>query len=135
MRLWQKSLILAVTTVVAGAGCGSSSGSGHRQAEGSTKTSGSVPTAVANNLAKRQDVTLTGCASAPGGWLASGTAHNLAKSSTKYSITVFFTTDQATVESYGTTVVDVSPGKDDPWKVLVRFQADPSTMCVLRGVG
>jgi len=91
---------------------------------------------VTNVIAKRKDVAVTGCASVPGGWEASGTVTNPAKGPTKYLITIFFITSQATVEASGMTTLDVPAHESANWRVSSDFAvSDPDTTCVLRGVG
>lgn len=137
MRPWKTGFVMAGAIAVAVTGCSSSSkGSASKPGSNGTATTvGTIPTVVPNNLDKRGAVALTGCAAARNGWEASGTATNPDKGATKYMITVFFTTNQATVEGDGTTTIDVAAGKAAHWKIDARFSADPSTTCVLRGVG
>ncbi len=93
-----------------------------------------MPTAVANVVPLRQLVTLTGCDAEPGGWRAAGAASNPTSKAVTYTITVFFTTDQATVETFGKTTVTLPAQKSTAWTLPVLFAADPSTLCVLRAV-
>ncbi len=123
--------ILILVVLVAASACGSSSPPSNHAGGDPTI----IPTSVANNPDLRSSVALSGCALAPGGWEASGTAGNQAKTVARYTITVFFTTGDATVEGFGSTKVDISPGKRADWRVRARFPADPTTTCVLRGVG
>jgi hypothetical protein len=120
----------------AGASQGSSAGQAKGVAlpKGVTNAAG-VPTKVANIAKLRNQVQLTSCHQAPGGWMASGTATNPAGTAADYTIAVFFTTKSATVIGTGSTRVRV-PGKaHQQWAVTKRFTAAPSTVCVLRGVG
>jgi hypothetical protein len=94
-----------------------------------------VPTAVPNKPTLRNNVSLSSCASAHGGWAASGTARNPSKSSASYRITVFFTTDHATVIGQAATTVQVAAGASSPWIVTGAFHPASPTLCVLRGVG
>jgi hypothetical protein len=68
---------------------------------GSTSPTG-APASVPNQPAVRQDVTLSNCASAPGGWSAGGAVKNTEGHDATYHITDFFTTAQATDLTYGT---------------------------------
>lgn len=94
-----------------------------------------VPTKVANSVALRSSVDLTACRKSSGGWLAGGTAKNTRKSKFTYVVTVFFTTDTATVIGFGKTDVKVPAGKTVKWTVTAKFPAVKNTKCVLRGVG
>ncbi len=97
---------------------------------------GKVPAAksIGNLTTKRKAVTLASCAAEPGGWKASGTAKNTGTKQTSYTITVFFTTSKATVQSYAKTTVKVAPGLSAQWTAAGRFPAAKGTLCVLRGV-
>ena len=125
-------LALAAVGLVAAAGCGSSGAS--KASQGLVTTGSSVPTVVANKDALRKQVTLTGCASQPGGWIASGAAVNPTKKAVSYTITVFFTNAQATVETYGKTTLAVPAHKSGTWSIPVVFAVSQPTVCVLRGV-
>jgi hypothetical protein len=94
-----------------------------------------VPTSVPNDPTLRNNVTLSSCASTSVGWAASGTARNPSKSSASYRITVFFTTDHATVIGHASTTVTVPGGASHPWTVAATFHPASPTRCVLRGVG
>ncbi len=131
-----RSVVLAAAmAIVAASGCSSSNSPGtHPASSGPTATAGTVPDSVPNNPDKRNGVSLIGCAAVSGGWEASGAAMNPTSTATKYLITVFFTTSQATDQTYASTTVDVAAGKSTTWRVSAHFTADPSTVCVLRGV-
>jgi hypothetical protein len=94
-----------------------------------------VPTNVPNVVAKRKQVSLTGCKAAAGGWGASGTASNNGTDPAKYTVTVFFTNAKATVVGTASTDVTVAPGKKQNWSATGKFAAPSPTLCVLRGVG
>jgi len=94
-----------------------------------------VPTAVPNKPALRADVVLSTCASRSGGWAASGTVHNRTLRPVKYTVTVFFTTDHATVIGAGATTLTLLPKTSKYWSVVAKFHAANPTLCVLRGVG
>jgi hypothetical protein len=100
-----------------------------------TASAVSLPPSVSNVVAKRKSVALTGCASAGAGWKASGTATNSGSTAADYAITVFFTDEHATVESFAATTVAVAPGKTEHWEASKNFAASKKTLCVLRGVG
>ncbi|MDP9904635.1 hypothetical protein [Arthrobacter bambusae] len=93
-----------------------------------------VPTDVPNDANVRQNVKITDCSSADGGWAAKGTANNPGNKAVDYTITVFFTTDQATVLHTAQTKVAVEPGKSADWNITEKFPTTPKTLCVLRGV-
>jgi hypothetical protein len=94
-----------------------------------------VPTRVPNEPTLRKHVTLSSCKATPGGWGASGTASNPGPSNADYAITVFFTTDHATVIGTAATRVHVAAGGSEQWSVTTKLHAPASTLCVLRGVG
>ncbi|MDQ0031065.1 hypothetical protein [Arthrobacter bambusae] len=96
---------------------------------------GAVPTSVPNDPAARQNVHITDCSQADGGWKATGTAANPGKTPVDYTITVFFTTDHATVLNTADTTVKVEPGKTADWTISKKFTPTPTTLCALRGVG
>jgi hypothetical protein len=53
----------------------------------------------------------------------------------KYTVTVFFTTDHATVIGAGATTLTLLPKTIKYWSVVAKFHAANPTLCVLRGVG
>ena len=144
----------AFLVALAAAGCtssghpGSNSTNHSRPASASTSRSASpkglpsgvvgathVPAQVANKPALRADVNLASCSARTRGWQASGTVHNPRSAVHRYKITVFFTTDSATVIGVATASVRV-PGKASrPWTAGATFHAAQPTLCVLRGVG
>jgi hypothetical protein len=95
----------------------------------------SIPTAIPDSAEARADVRLQGCEVAHGGWKATGTAVNPGKKATTSVITVFFTTESATVIGTAQTTVSVKPGGTEKWTAKGDFVAAPKTLCVLRGVG
>jgi hypothetical protein len=96
---------------------------------------GNVPTKVPNDPALRTNVTITDCSKTDKGWHAAGKASNPTNKPISYTITVFFTTDQATVLSTADTTVTVDPGKNADWNIEKDFATTPKTLCALRGVG
>lgn len=92
-----------------------------------------VPLAVPNSVRARKAVTLTGCAATRAGGHASGIVIAPGTGVATYTITVFFTTRQATVIGYGTAKVRARPGRTTPWAVGRHFKAPPGMRCVLRG--
>lgn len=96
---------------------------------------GKVPTKVPNEPAARKNVRITDCARTDTGWKAAGTAANPGKKKTTYKITVFFTTEKATVLQTADTKVTVEPGKSAEWKAEKKFTPADKTLCALRGVG
>ena len=139
---------LAVTGLLA-AGCSSSGNSDKKSsaptsskaavtskaAASPTVTQHPVPTSYANNLSKRKQVSLTKCAAVSGGWSASGVAKNPSTAPVSYTITVFFTTNGATVQDYARTVVRVPAGKSGNWTAQKQFSAPKPPLCVMTGVG
>lgn len=93
-----------------------------------------VPLAVPNSVRARKAVTLTSCAATGTGGHAAGTVRAPGTSAATYTITVFFTTPQATVIGYGTAMVRGRPGKASPWTIGRHFKAPQGMRCVLRGV-
>jgi hypothetical protein len=94
-----------------------------------------VPADVPNDPALRARVSQDTCEAVDGGWRAAGTAVNPGKKAATYLVTVFFTTDTATVIGAGRTRVTVEPGATARWTVSDAFTAPKKTLCVLRGVG
>lgn len=94
-----------------------------------------IPTKVPNRPAKRAAVELTGCAATDDGWAASGTATAGQGRARTFVISVFFTTDQATVVEWGRTRVTVPAGERADWQVGVELPVQGELRCVLRGVG
>ena len=93
-----------------------------------------VPTAVPNDPAARPSVKITKCAAAGDGWSAGGPASNKATHAKTYKITVFFTSEAATVLHTDSTTVRVKPGAKADWTISAKFGAPKGTLCVLRGV-
>lgn len=94
-----------------------------------------VPTGVPNNPGLRGNVTMSSCAARSGGWGASGTVHNPDAQAARYRITVFFTTDHATVIGFAATTVSLAAKETKTWSVSATMHAATPTLCVLRGVG
>ena len=94
-----------------------------------------IPAKVANRPALRADVGLATCSPRPHGWQASGSARNPGKKPATYKITVFFTSNQATVIGTARTSVRVLPGRSRRWTASSTFHPAKPTLCVLRGVG
>jgi hypothetical protein len=94
-----------------------------------------VPTAVPNKPALRANVVISSCAPRRDGWRASGTVRNPASHTAKYRITVFFTTEHATVIGSASTTVSVVARETKTWKASAEFHPARPTLCVLRGVG
>jgi hypothetical protein len=94
-----------------------------------------LPTNIPNNGSLRANVVVSSCHSAPGGWVATGTALNPSAKAITYTITVFFTTTEATVIDAGQTKVTVQPGARSAWTVAKQFATPPQMNCVLTGVG
>jgi hypothetical protein len=94
-----------------------------------------VPTTVPNDPSARKDVQMTSCVATPAGWKAGGTVTNDGAKPADYTITVFFTTNKATVIDNARTQLTVAAGKTARWTAAKDFAAAPGTLCVLRGVG
>jgi hypothetical protein len=94
----------------------------------------SLPTEVANDVAARKHVAMTGCAGDAKTWSASGTASNSGHSAVKYNVTVFYTTPKATVIGSSQTSVLVPANGQAKWTTSSSFQTSTGTRCVLRGV-
>ena len=103
------------------------------KAKAATATAPRVPLTVPNSVRARQAVRLTACTATGTGGHASGTVIAPGTRAAAYTITVFFTTRQATVIGYGTAKVRAVPGKTIPWAVGTHFKAPPGMRCVLRG--
>lgn len=144
------ALTLALALTLAGCSGGGSGGDAAEPgASPSTSTSTStkdaettvkqpdvdVPTQVPNRPRKRDRVRLTTCAATDGGWSASGTARAGKAGSERYRITVFFTTDRATVVGWGRTTVEAAAGQSVEWSVSADLPVEGDLLCVLRGVG
>jgi hypothetical protein len=95
----------------------------------------SLPVSPPNSPALRSNVSVSSCAATTGGWGASGTATNPGTASADYTITVFFTTVNATVIGSAQTHVTVKAGGKESWSASATFTAPAKTLCVLRGVG
>lgn len=102
---------------------------------GEIRPDADVPTEVPNTPALRADVEITACERGGDGWKASGTARNSADEDTSYTITVFFTTDKATVLGTGDTTVKVPAGESAEWEIRADLTPASEMRCVLRGVG
>jgi hypothetical protein len=111
----------ALAAVLATAGCTSSGGGTHPTPSKDATSTPTTPSAALPSTSV--------------GWAASGTARNPSKSSASYRITVFFTTDHATVIGHASTTVTVPGGASHPWTVAATFHPASPTRCVLRGVG
>jgi hypothetical protein len=98
----------------------------------------SVPAHVPNNVKLRADVQIdpqpNGCHAVSGGWTAMGSAINPTTRAVTYTISVFFTTSQATVIATGQTKATVPPGAHQAWAITQHFTASAGTLCVLTGV-
>jgi hypothetical protein len=93
-----------------------------------------IPLNVPNSVTARRGVTLTDCAATRAGGHAAGTVTDPGKSAATYTITVFYTTSQATVIGYAAATVHAAPGKATPWQATGHFSAPHGMRCVLRGV-
>jgi hypothetical protein len=93
-----------------------------------------IPLNVPNSVTARRGVTLTDCTATRAGGHAAGTITDPGKSAATYTITVFYTTSQATVIGYAATTVHATPGRATPWQATGHFSAPHGLRCVLRGV-
>jgi len=96
---------------------------------------GKVPTKVPNDPALRKNVIVSDCSQAGKGWKAAGKATNPTDKPISYAVTVFFTSEQATVLNTADTTVKVEPGKIADWSIQKDFATTAKALCVLRGVG
>ncbi|MEU7524301.1 hypothetical protein AB0A74_01045 [Saccharothrix sp. NPDC042600] len=95
-----------------------------------------IPASVANDVDRRKHAVITSCRPGPdGGWEARGTVTNSGQAAHDYSITIFFTTENATVLDHAATSVTVEGGATGEWSAQKNFPAPPNVLCVLRGVG
>lgn len=92
-----------------------------------------VPAGVPNDRVDRLNVSLTTCQNTTLGWRAGGSIRNSTKAPATYQVTVFFTTTEGTVLSFGDTRVDVPAAASQEWSIESSFVAPESTLCVLRG--
>ncbi|MBM7519111.1 hypothetical protein [Nocardioides nitrophenolicus] len=92
-----------------------------------------IPAKVPNRPGKRGAVETTECGPSAGGWQAAGTATARDKAQ-EFVITVFFTTEHATVVQWGRTQVSVAAGQSARWQVDVDLDVRGELRCVLRGV-
>lgn len=95
----------------------------------------SVPDEVPDSPAVRAGTQITSCESGGGAGTAEGVVGNATDDDATYVVTVFFTTDAATVVGSGQTTVDVAAGEEAEWTVTADFTAPSTTLCALRGVG
>ena len=82
-----------------------------------------------------RSVAITSCKRVDGGWSATGTAANPGAEDASYTVTIFFTTKQATAVDFALTTVSVPAGGTVTWTASKQFAAPDGTLCVLRGVG
>ena len=103
----------------------------------SATSAGSIPkpASIANDVTKRKDVELSSCAPGGGGWVAKGKVTNSGDATKDYVITVFFTTQQATVLGSATTKVSAKARTSASWQAVGHFKGTNAMTCVLRGVG
>lgn len=93
-----------------------------------------IPVSVPNDPGQRRNVQLLGCASAAGGWQATGSVHNPDNEPQTYTIGVDFTSQRFTDLGFGSIKVVADPGTTVEWRVVAQFKALRGTRCVLRGV-
>ena len=117
---------------------GSPAGTAPSRAVGGTRAAAPavrrIPLIVPNQARARRAVTLASCGGTKTGGHAAGTITAPGTSAATYTITVFFTTRQATVLGYAATTVRAAPGQATPWNVTGHFTAPRGLRCVLRGV-
>lgn len=93
-----------------------------------------VPSKVGNNPDKRSAVSVTSCKATADGWMAAGTATATKSGPETFTITVFFTTEQATVVEWGKTTVTARAGATATWQIAKRLPVRSTLLCPLRGV-
>lgn len=119
------------------AGCTATAGHSptpSRAAATGTALSLPEPTDIPNSPAVRSDVAIRACGTHGGHPTASGTATNRTSAERTYTITVFFTTDRATVIGYARTGVTVASHRSSDWTARSDMTG-AGVRCVLRGVG
>lgn len=136
-RAWARPMPVLLATGLCLAACSN----GGKPSSSSTTTTAPpistdtiVPNNVPNQVGVRKDVQLLNCAQSSGGWSAGGTVNNTLGKAAIYTITVFFTSSQATDLAYAITMVRVDNGKNSLWTTKATFAAPPGVICVLRGV-
>lgn len=94
-----------------------------------------VPTNVKNNADLRDAVKITTCEATDKGWTASGTAQAPKDGDKNFKVTIFFTTDKATVVQWAKTKVNAKAGETADWSVDADIDTQGGELlCVLRGV-
>jgi hypothetical protein len=137
--------IAAIPLVGCSSGGLTSSTAAHATATSSANTSassvpeagsvlGTSPPKAANQAAVRKNVVQSSCSAIPGGWRAAGTVSNPTNSEVKYKITVYFTTEHATVLAYATTKVAVQPDATAKWSASKEFAAQKEMLCPMPGI-
>lgn len=133
---------LAAVALLAAAGCSGEDPAPSPTASVAAPTlpSGVVqPTALPSNPPDdpmlRENVTIGTCEAGDGGWTASGVAKNPGKEDVEFTITIFFTTESATVLESAQQKVKVKAGGEEKWTATKKFTAPPVVKCVLRAVG
>lgn len=94
-----------------------------------------LPTGYPNVAAVRQLVKVTNCAATKDGWQAKGTVRNSGSDAQKITITVYFTTPQATVIDTAQVAVDVAVGAKGQWTAAKAFTAPSKLNCLIVGAG
>lgn len=127
----------AAGTATSKSGPASSSGTGKPTAAATTAiVQNTLPPAksIGNTVVKRKTVTVAACTATADGWRAAGTAVNATGKAVDYTITIFFTTDKATVQDFAVTKLSVPAKTTLKWTADKKFKATQPTLCVLRGV-
>lgn len=95
----------------------------------------SVPEDVPDAPEVRAGTQITTCTTEDDGGTAEGVVGNPTDEDATYVVTVFFTTDAATVVGSGQATVEVPAGEEADWSLTADFVPPSDLRCALRGAG
>ncbi|WP_315636790.1 MULTISPECIES: hypothetical protein [Microbacterium] len=95
----------------------------------------SVPEDVPDAPEVRAGTQITTCTTEDDGGTATGVVGNPTDEDATYVVTVFFTTDAATVVGSGQATVEVPAGEEADWSLTADFVPPSDLRCALRGAG
>lgn len=95
----------------------------------------SVPEDVPDTPEVRAGTQITACTTEDDGGTAEGVVGNPTDEDATYVVTVFFTTDAATVVGSGQATVEVPAGEEADWSLAAEFVPPSDLRCALRGAG
>lgn len=95
----------------------------------------SVPEDVPDAPEVRAGTQITACSTEDDGGMAEGVVGNPTDEDATYVVTVFFTTDAATVVGSGQATVQVPAGEEADWSLTADFVPPSDLRCALRGAG